>query len=81
MSLATKLGRDDMVEKGNKILNKAVIVYAAAIIIGLVADILSKSQTVVTIAGILLLVAGIIDILVYVTYFMYLGKAVTMLEK
>ena len=81
MNLATKLGRNDMIDKGNGILKKVVVVHVIGLVINLIGTLLQRTDTVMTIAAVLLLVAGVIDVIVYFAYLKYLGKAVVMLEQ
>lgn len=81
ISLAKKVGDDEMITKGNALLTKAVAVYVVAVVAGLIGTLLKKSPTAMTIAGILLLISAVLAIIVYITYLKYLGKAVRMLEK
>ena len=81
MSLARNLGNDEMISKGKSILTKVVTVYVIAIIVGLIGTVLQGNQTAMVIAGILLLIAEVLDIIVFITYIKYLTKAVAMLEK
>ena len=81
MNLAGKLDRDDIRKKGAGLIKTMAAVYVLGIIAALVATLLQRNQTTMTIAGILLIVSGVLEIIVYLTYFGYLGKAVKMLEK
>ena len=81
MNLATKLGNDEVIAKGNSILKKVIVVHMIGIIISVVGTVMQKSDTVMMIAAILLLIAAIIDVIVFFAYLKYLGKAVVMLEQ
>ena len=81
ISLAKRLGNSAVAQKGNSLLKKLVAVYVIMIIISLIGNLLQKNPTAMTIAGILLLIAGILDLVIYISYLKYLGKAVAMLQK
>ena len=81
MNLAGKLDREDIQKKGAGLIKTMAAVYVLGIIAALVATLLQRNQTTMTIAGILLIVSGVLEIIVFLTYFGYLGKAVKMLEK
>jgi hypothetical protein len=81
MNLAGKLDRDDIRKKGAGLIKTMAAVYVLGIIAALVATLLQRNQTTMTIAGILFIVSGVLEIIVFLRYFGYLGKAVKMLEK
>jgi uncharacterized membrane protein YjjB (DUF3815 family) len=84
-ALAKKLGNDEMEKKGKKLANWVILLYCAAIVLGLVGMILSAlpsaPEAVAVIAGIVAIVASVAELVVYVLTFLYYGKAVKMLEK
>ena len=81
MNLAAKLNKEDIQKKGGRLIKTLAVVYVLAVIAGLVATIMQRNTTTLAIAGILLLVSAVLEIIVYLSYFGYLGKAVKMLEE
>lgn len=77
--LADQLNNGEVSAKGNNILKVIIVVYALSIIASLIVMILG-GQTASIIAGIIALVAAILNIVQYFMYLSFLSKAKKMLE-
>jgi len=84
-TLAKKLADKEMERKGKRLANWVILLYCAAIVIGVVGMILSglpsAPAVVATVAAILAIVAAVAELVVYVLIVLYYAKAVKMLKK
>ena len=80
MSLAGKLGKQSMVDRGSRVIKMVIAVWVVAIIAGLVGSFFSNNESMLAVAGIMLLVAGVVSIIAYFLYLGYLSRAKKMLN-
>lgn len=80
MSLAEQLGKKSMVERGSKVIKMVVAVWIISIVAGFIGSIFSNNDNMLAVAGILILVAGIVSIIAYFIYLGYLSRAKKMLN-
>lgn len=73
-NLASKLGRDDVVNKGNTIFKLIICVYVLAIIANLIVAIFNGTGAAVT-AGIIAIVSAVLNVIQYFIYLSFLSKA------
>ena len=81
MNLARRLSREDMQKKGGRLIKMMAAVYVIAVVVGLIGTLMQRNPTTLTIASILLLAGAVLEIIVFLSYFGYLGKAVKMLDR
>ena len=81
ISIARKLGNEDMAQRGTKLVKIIIALYVIVLIIKLLETILGSGDVVKAISGVLAIVAGILSIVILITYLKYLGRAVKMLEQ
>ena len=80
MSLAAKVGNEEIEQKGNSIIKIVAILYVISIVLQFIQAIFSKGDTVSAAAGIIGLVAEIVSIIQSIIYLRYLGSAKQMLS-
>ena len=79
--LAKKLGREDMVNSANLAYRIITAVYVLLMIARVTEVVFDFLPMMVTAAGILSIVAGVINVVAHVYYFVFLGSSVKMLKK
>ena len=82
-ALAGKLNDQAMEKQGRKLANWVIIFFIASIVFEFLGVILKENPTewLAVLAGILVIVAGFVQLVVYIITFIYYCKAVKMLEK
>ncbi|MBQ7700420.1 MAG: hypothetical protein IJT49_08780 [Clostridia bacterium] len=79
--LAKKLGREDMVNSANLAYRIITAVYVLLMIARVTEVVFDFLPMMVTAAGILSIVAGVINVVAHVYYFVFLGRSVKMLKQ
>lgn len=80
-NLAEKLGDGKMVSSGNFALRVIITIYVLLLIARITAIIFCFIPLMVVAAGIISIIAGVLDVFVNIYYFFYLGRAVKMLKQ
>ena len=80
-NLADKLGKPEIGDSGHKLLTVIVIVYILSMIVTLIPIFFGSNPATSTISGILGIVAVLLDIIAYIIFLVYLGKAKKMLKE
>jgi len=78
-SLAEKLGRQDMIEYGNKLLIFLYVVYGLSIVLYILQLIFNSSLRMMATVSIMSLLSGIAAIVGYILYLIYLNRSKNML--
>ena len=81
VTLAAELDDEHMVAKGGRILWIVVILQILSLTASIVSTAYNTSDAAKVIVAIMVLAAGVLDMVKYIFYLSYLKKAVTMLEK
>ncbi len=79
-NLAVKLDNSEMDKKGESIFKVMICIYALIIIAKVITAIVSNNVT-VTISLVLIIIAGILNVVQYILYLIYLNKAKKMLAE
>lgn len=74
-NLAVRIGREDLVDLGSKLLMTIIIVYVLAILGNLVPVFFGQNDQSQAFVGILGIFVAILDIAAYIIFLVYLGKA------
>lgn len=80
-NLAEKLGDGKMVSSGDFALRVIITIYVLLLIARITAIIFCFIPLMVVAAGIISIIAGVLDVFVNIYYFFYLGRAVKMLKQ
>ena len=80
-NLAEKLGDGKMVSSGNFALRVIITIYVLLLIARVTAIVFCFIPVMVVAAGIISIIAGVLDVFVHIYYFFYLGRAVKMLKQ
>ena len=82
-SLSAKLSDSKMEKQGKALANWVIIFFVVSIVFNLLSTILLPHSPawLVTLLGILVIIAGVVELVVYVVTFLYYGRAVKMLKK
>ena len=80
-NLADKLGDGKMVSSGNFALRVIITIYVLLLIARITAIIFCFIPLMVVAAGVISIIAGVLDVFVNIYYFFYLGRAVKMLKQ
>lgn len=80
-TLSVRMGREDMVDKGQRILIIIVIVYILGFIATLIPLFFGSNPATATISGILSIVGTVLNIIAYIVFLVYLGQAKKMLSE
>lgn len=75
INIGKKLGKYELVQKGNTIFNLIMLVYGLSIVGTLISTIFKNIPALVTVGGILGIIAGVISIIYYFLYLSLLNKA------
>lgn len=78
-SLAQKLEREDMVQKGRTYLILFLILYIIRMIVTVIPVFFGSNETMSQVASILSLIAAVFSLIIYILYLVLLGKAKKML--
>ena len=79
MKLANRLGNANMVNKGNTMFKLILAVQIIAIIARFIAALFANNTALLVVAGVLAIIAAVINVVVYFLFLSYLGKAKKML--
>ena len=80
MALAGHIGDSAMAQKAAKVRSLLVGVWCAAVVLNVLGDILKNKPTLLIIAGVLALIAAVVEIVAYLLYLGLLKRSRTMLE-
>lgn len=80
-NLAVRLGNENMLEGGNKLLYIIIVVYVLAAIATLIPVFFGANPASATISGIFAIVSSILNIIAYIVFLVYLSKAKKMLAE
>ena len=82
MSLAAELGNESMVKLGKSLCIMVIIMYVLSIVIRLIAAFVKTEDNALAVAlGVLGIIGIVLELVIYVINFVYLGKAVKMLKE
>lgn len=77
-NLAEKLGDDNMIKKGDNLFNVILAIYVL-IIIAQIINLIFGGTAALVVSAVVIIAAGILDIVQYILYLSYLSKAKKML--